>query len=117
MAAITFEITKHGFVFYLSQFHGYQKLYGAFAVIPVFFIWVYIVWLITLFGAEIGFAWEKKITKATKTVLENAKKSNRNPREVGMEIARELVEKKTRQHLQKHADAAAPALLPEKAAV
>ncbi|MCX7116161.1 MAG: YihY family inner membrane protein [Gammaproteobacteria bacterium] len=51
-AAVSFEIAKHGFVFYLSQFNSYQQLYGAFAVIPVFFIWLYMVWLITLLGAE-----------------------------------------------------------------
>ena len=56
-AAISFEIAKHGFVFYLSQFNSYQRLYGAFAVIPVFFIWIYVVWLITLLGAEISYAW------------------------------------------------------------
>ncbi|MBI3442345.1 MAG: Glu/Leu/Phe/Val dehydrogenase [Candidatus Sungbacteria bacterium] len=39
---------------------------------------------------------EKKIVAATKTVLETAKKSNRNPREVAIEIARERVEQKMR---------------------
>jgi glutamate dehydrogenase/leucine dehydrogenase len=35
---------------------------------------------------------EKKIIAAAKTVLQAAKKSNRNPREVGMEIGRRRVE-------------------------
>lgn len=59
-AAIAFELAKHGFVFYLAQFNSYQRLYGAFAVIPVFFIWLYLVWLITLLGAEISYAWQVK---------------------------------------------------------
>jgi membrane protein len=31
-------------------------LYGAFATIPLFFIWIYWVWFITLLGAEISYA-------------------------------------------------------------
>lgn len=42
---------------------------------------------------------EKKITGATKTVLERAVREHRNPREVAMEIARERVEKKMQQRL------------------
>lgn len=58
-AAFAFEIAKRGFVFYLSQFNGYTRLYGAFAVIPVFFFWVYLCWLIILIGAEISYACSK----------------------------------------------------------
>lgn len=42
---------------------------------------------------------EKKITGATKTVLDRAVREHRNPREVGMEIARERVERKMKQRL------------------
>jgi len=56
VAAILFESAKHGFAFYLSRYNTYQLLYGAFATIPIFFIWIYWVWLITLIGAEIGYA-------------------------------------------------------------
>lgn len=58
-AAILFEIAKHGFVFYLSQYNSYEQLYGALAVIPVFFMWLYVVWVITLLGAEISYAFSK----------------------------------------------------------
>lgn len=55
-ATLTFEIAKKCFVFYISQFNGYTRIYGAFAVIPVFFFWVYLSWLIILIGAEISYA-------------------------------------------------------------
>lgn len=55
-AAILFEIAKEGFAWYLSRYNNYQLLYGAFAIIPIFFIWIYWVWVVTLVGAEISFA-------------------------------------------------------------
>ncbi len=56
VATLLFETAKKGFAFYLSQYNTYELLYGAFATIPMFFIWIYWVWLITLIGAEISYA-------------------------------------------------------------
>lgn len=56
IATLLFESAKQAFAFYLSQYHTYQLLYGAFATVPIFFIWVYWVWVITLLGAEISYA-------------------------------------------------------------
>ncbi|WP_237757956.1 YihY family inner membrane protein [Legionella oakridgensis] len=56
IATILFESAKQAFVYYLSQYNTYQLLYGAFATIPLFFLWIYWVWLITLVGAEITYA-------------------------------------------------------------
>lgn len=55
-SAILFESAKFGFAYYLSRFHTYQLLYGAFATVPLFFLWVYWVWVIVLFGAEVSHA-------------------------------------------------------------
>jgi membrane protein len=62
-AACAFELVKKGFGFYLLHMGSYHRLYGAFAVIPVFLIWVYLVWFITLLGAEIGYAYGKLVLK------------------------------------------------------
>ncbi|MDP1615287.1 MAG: YihY family inner membrane protein [Methylococcales bacterium] len=59
-ATILFELAKHVFAFYISRYNSYTLLYGSLAVIPVFFIWVYWVWLITLLGAEVSYAFGKK---------------------------------------------------------
>ncbi|MFY7697864.1 MAG: YihY family inner membrane protein [Legionella sp.] len=56
VASILFESAKISFAFYLTRYNTYELLYGAFATIPLFFLWVYWVWLITLLGAEISYA-------------------------------------------------------------
>lgn len=52
-AMIGLIILKWLFKLYLSQYDTYALLYGAFASIPVFIIWLEIIWLTVLFGAEI----------------------------------------------------------------
>ena len=53
-AALFFEIAKYCFTLFIAFFPSQQIIYGAFAVIPIFFIWVYVSWLIILVGAEIS---------------------------------------------------------------
>jgi len=53
VAAVLFESAKWGFTLYISHFRTYTLLYGTLATIPIFLIWVYISWLIILFGAEV----------------------------------------------------------------
>ena len=55
-AAVLFETAKQGFAYYLSHYNTYELLYGAFAAVPIFFFWIYWVWIITLLGAEISYA-------------------------------------------------------------
>lgn len=38
----------------------YNAIYGAFASFPVFLMWIYVSWLVLLFGAEISFAYQNE---------------------------------------------------------
>lgn len=50
---VVFITTKVVFRLYIHLFSGYKLLYGAFAALPIFLIWLYIAWLIILLGFEI----------------------------------------------------------------
>jgi membrane protein len=51
LTAVILEGMKQGFAYYISQFSTYTVIYGAFAALPVFLIWVYLSWLGILLGA------------------------------------------------------------------
>lgn len=51
IAGIGFELAKRGFALYLSQVPTYTLIYGAFATVPIFLIWLYLSWLVVLTGA------------------------------------------------------------------
>jgi len=51
VAAIAFELAKRGFGYYVRRIPTYTAVYGAFAALPVFLLWVYLCWMITLIGA------------------------------------------------------------------
>lgn len=50
-ATLFFELAKKGFALYVSHNTIYSSLYGALAIVPIFLIWIYISWLVTLLGA------------------------------------------------------------------
>ena len=51
LAGVAFELGKRGFAMYLVKVPTYKALYGAFAVLPMFLLWVYFSWLVTLLAA------------------------------------------------------------------
>lgn len=53
LAAIVFEVMKRGFGLYVQLFPTYALIYGTFATVPIFLLWIYLSWIVVLFGAVV----------------------------------------------------------------
>ena len=54
VGAVLFQFVKKGFAFYMSLSTTYSIVYGAFMTVPVFLFWLYIAWVVVLYGAEVA---------------------------------------------------------------
>ncbi|OTG95437.1 YihY family inner membrane protein [Acinetobacter sp. ANC 3832] len=54
--AIIFELLKNLFGFVMSNFTSYTLIYGAFAAVPIFLLWIFLSWNVVLLGVEISYA-------------------------------------------------------------
>jgi membrane protein len=53
-AAVGIEIAKRLLAWYIGRVPTYSMVYGAFATVPILLVWIYIAWLVVLFGAVIA---------------------------------------------------------------
>lgn len=53
-SALLFEMAKWGFSIYL-RYAAYEFIYGALAAVPIFLVWLYLMWLVTLSGAVLSY--------------------------------------------------------------
>jgi Predicted membrane protein len=60
VAAVLFEAAKELFGAYVRFGPTANVIYGAFAALPLFLLWVYLSWLVVLFGAELTAALEER---------------------------------------------------------
>ncbi len=57
VAAVLWEIGKNSFDIFVAHtfsFKAFSKLYGSLVILPIFLIWIYLCWVITLIGASIA---------------------------------------------------------------
>lgn len=58
IAGSMFQLLQWGYVNFQSLLSGYGAVYGTFAALPLFMMWLELSWLIVLLGAEISFAYQ-----------------------------------------------------------
>ena len=61
IAGTMFQMLQWGYVNFQSLLSGYGAIYGTFAALPLFMMWLELSWLIVLLGAEISYAYQNAI--------------------------------------------------------
>ena len=80
IAGTIFQVVQWGYISFQIGATRYNAIYGSFAALPLFLMWVQISWWVVLFGAELSFAHQnvgtyeyepdsKKVSPAFKKVL------------------------------------------------
>jgi membrane protein len=56
VAAVAFDLLQWAYIAFQVGVARYSSIYGSFAALPLFLVWVQYSWYIVLFGAELAFA-------------------------------------------------------------
>ena len=72
IAAILFELSKSAFALYFTHFPVYKEIYGALAIIPLLFVWIFISWVVILVGAQIAASLDGFLDEERKLANEDA---------------------------------------------
>lgn len=51
---VGFELAKKGLSWYLTSVPTYTSVFGAFAVVPILLVWIYLGWVVVLLGAVVA---------------------------------------------------------------
>lgn len=54
VAAVAFVLMQRAFGMFIARVPSYTLIYGAFAVLPIFLLWLYLSWIVILVGALIS---------------------------------------------------------------
>jgi membrane protein len=60
VAGIALQVAQDGYIHFQIGAAKYNAIYGAMAQLPVFLVWIYLSWVIALFGAEISWAFQQE---------------------------------------------------------
>jgi len=89
VAAILFEFLQWAYVSSQIGVAQYNKIYGSFAALPLFLVWVQYSWFVVLFGAELTFAHQNVDHYELETEINNI--SDRYKRVIALMIANLVV--------------------------
>lgn len=89
IAGTMFQLLQWGYIYFQGMLTGYGAIYGSFAALPLFLIWMQTSWLIVLFGAEVAFA--NQNIEHYEAESESINISNHMKRAVTLMILKEII--------------------------
>ena len=89
LAGTLYQLVQIGWIKSQVYLTNYNVIYGGFALVPLFFIWLHLSWTIILFGAEYAFAMQNATIWRHKS--KSIKMSNEHHRKVTILILRHIV--------------------------
>ncbi len=92
VAGSAWSLAKFGYAIYAKKSVTTLSIYGTMAALPLFFFWIYVSWVIVLFGAQVAFAFQNA---ATYREEDQAARANQHAREraavrLYLEVARDF---------------------------
>lgn len=69
VTAIAWECLKVGFAFYVTRTVPFSALYGTLGLLPLFLLWIYLTWMVVLFGLELTYTLHATKTGRLKHIL------------------------------------------------
>ncbi len=62
--SLTWYLAKIGFIYYVLQNQTYATIYGSFSTLIFFFLWIYLSWIIFIYGLKLCYTIEKVAQEA-----------------------------------------------------
>ncbi|MDP4207790.1 MAG: YihY/virulence factor BrkB family protein [Bacteroidota bacterium] len=89
LAGTAFQLTQWAYIHFQVGVSNYNAIYGSFAALPLFIIWIQISWLIVLFGAKLCYATQHLEMYEFET--ETVQMSDYSRRIVGLLVAHRII--------------------------
>jgi len=80
-AMLQLELLKSGFALYVEWFPTYAVVYGAFAAVPLFLLWLYLVWFIVIWNGAVVVTLQKYDVLQIKNTEKDSHKKPTHPSE------------------------------------
>ncbi len=58
IAGSLYQLLQGGYIFVQMALSRYNVIYGSFSALPLFLIWMYLNWMIVLFGVTLSYLWQ-----------------------------------------------------------
>jgi len=55
VATVLIQLARPTYGLYVTHAIKYEKIYGSLGAVPIFLLWLWVLWLLVLFGAEVAF--------------------------------------------------------------